>query len=308
MAVDPERQVCVTCGSTEAMIASMLGVIDPGDEVIVFEPFYENYGPDAILAGAVPRFVTLREPDWSFDEDEAGARLLEPHAGDHRQHAEQPDRQGLHARASCETIARPVRAVGRHRADRRDLRAHHVRGRRAHPADHRARDGGPHHPDQRDVEDVFGDRLACRLDHLVAGPDGRCPQGPRLPDRRRGRPAPGGRRDRAEPAGRLLREDGRRVPRTPRLHARDTRGHRASLLEAARRLLRDDRHHGPRIRGRRGRRGAPGRARSASRRCRARPSTPVRSSAARGCASRSASAWRRSTSQRSVSRSSGPDR
>jgi aspartate/methionine/tyrosine aminotransferase len=70
MAVDPERQVCVTCGSTEAMIASMLGAIDPGDEVIVFEPFYENYGPDAILAGAVPRYVTLREPDWSFDEAE----------------------------------------------------------------------------------------------------------------------------------------------------------------------------------------------------------------------------------------------
>jgi aspartate/methionine/tyrosine aminotransferase len=68
MTVDPERQICVTCGSTEAMIASMLGVIDPGDEVIVFEPFYENYGPDAILAGAVPRYVTLREPDWSFDE------------------------------------------------------------------------------------------------------------------------------------------------------------------------------------------------------------------------------------------------
>jgi aspartate/methionine/tyrosine aminotransferase len=74
MSVDPERQVCVTCGSTEAMIASMLGVIDPGDEVLVFEPFYENYGPDAILAGAVPRYVTLREPEWSFDDEElAGA-------------------------------------------------------------------------------------------------------------------------------------------------------------------------------------------------------------------------------------------
>src|SRR5207245_796036 len=49
--VDPDRQFCVTCGSTEAMIASMLAVIDPGEEVVVFEPFYENYGPDAILAG-----------------------------------------------------------------------------------------------------------------------------------------------------------------------------------------------------------------------------------------------------------------
>ena len=68
VAVDPERQLCVTCGSTEGMIASLLAVVDPGDEVVVFEPYYENYGPDAILAGAVPRYVTLREPDWTFDE------------------------------------------------------------------------------------------------------------------------------------------------------------------------------------------------------------------------------------------------
>ncbi len=72
--VDPNRQICVTCGSTEAMIAAQLAVIDPGDEVVVFEPFYENYGPDAILSGATPRYVTLHEPDWTFDEAElAGA-------------------------------------------------------------------------------------------------------------------------------------------------------------------------------------------------------------------------------------------
>ncbi len=70
MEVDPEREVTVTCGSTEAMIATMLALVDPGDEVIVLEPFYENYGPDAILSGAVPRFVTLREPDWRFDPGE----------------------------------------------------------------------------------------------------------------------------------------------------------------------------------------------------------------------------------------------
>ena len=69
-AVDPEREVTVTCGSTEAMIATLLAVLDPGDEVVVFEPFYENYGPDAILSGATPRFVKLRPPDWSFDRDE----------------------------------------------------------------------------------------------------------------------------------------------------------------------------------------------------------------------------------------------
>ena len=49
--VDPERDITVTCGSTEAMIAAMLGVLDPGDEVVVFEPFYENYGPDTIISG-----------------------------------------------------------------------------------------------------------------------------------------------------------------------------------------------------------------------------------------------------------------
>jgi len=71
--VVPDQQVTVTCGSTEAMMATMMGIIDPGDEVVIFEPFYENYGPDAILSGATPRYVALREPDWSFDPDELAA-------------------------------------------------------------------------------------------------------------------------------------------------------------------------------------------------------------------------------------------
>ena len=69
----PDQQVTVCCGSTEAMMSTMMAIIDPGDEVIVFEPFYENYGPDAILSGATPRYVTLREPNWSFDPDELAA-------------------------------------------------------------------------------------------------------------------------------------------------------------------------------------------------------------------------------------------
>ena len=68
--VDPEREITVCCGSTEAMMAAMMGIINPGDEVVIFEPHYENYGPDAILSGAAPRFVQLRPPDWSFDRDE----------------------------------------------------------------------------------------------------------------------------------------------------------------------------------------------------------------------------------------------
>jgi aminotransferase len=71
--VDPEREICVTCGSTEAMIAACLALLDPGDEVVIFEPWYENYGPDTILSGAVPRYVTLHEPDWTFDEAELAA-------------------------------------------------------------------------------------------------------------------------------------------------------------------------------------------------------------------------------------------
>jgi aspartate/methionine/tyrosine aminotransferase len=67
---DPEREITVCCGSTEAMMSAMMAIINPGDEVVVFEPFYENYGPDAILSGATPRFVKLRPPAWAYDEKE----------------------------------------------------------------------------------------------------------------------------------------------------------------------------------------------------------------------------------------------
>ncbi|MDQ2964482.1 MAG: aminotransferase class I/II-fold pyridoxal phosphate-dependent enzyme, partial [Chloroflexota bacterium] len=67
--VDPENELTVTCGATEGMIAAMLAILDPGDEIVLFEPFYENYGPDAILTGATPRYVTLHEPDWTIDPD-----------------------------------------------------------------------------------------------------------------------------------------------------------------------------------------------------------------------------------------------
>jgi aspartate/methionine/tyrosine aminotransferase len=62
-----DTEVTVCCGATEAMISTLMAVVDPGDEVVIFEPYYENYGPDSIISGAVPRYVRLREPDWSFD-------------------------------------------------------------------------------------------------------------------------------------------------------------------------------------------------------------------------------------------------
>jgi aspartate/methionine/tyrosine aminotransferase len=70
MEFDPEREVTVCCGATEGMVASFLAVLDPGDEVVLFEPFYENYGPDTQLCGAEPRYVKLHAPDWHFDPDE----------------------------------------------------------------------------------------------------------------------------------------------------------------------------------------------------------------------------------------------
>jgi aspartate/methionine/tyrosine aminotransferase len=71
--VKDEEHVTVTCGSTEAMIASMLAVLDPGDEVVILEPFYENYGPDTIISGATPRHVTMHPPDWTLEEVELRA-------------------------------------------------------------------------------------------------------------------------------------------------------------------------------------------------------------------------------------------
>ena len=71
--LDPEREITVCCGATEAMLSSLLAIINPGDEVIVLTPYYENYWPDTVLAGAVPRFVTLREPTWSLDPEELRA-------------------------------------------------------------------------------------------------------------------------------------------------------------------------------------------------------------------------------------------
>ena len=71
--LDPEQEITVVCGATEAMLAAILAVVDPGDEVVVFEPFYENYGPDTVLSGARPRYVALEPPDWRFDPDALAA-------------------------------------------------------------------------------------------------------------------------------------------------------------------------------------------------------------------------------------------
>ena len=67
---DPQTEITVTCGATEAMIATLKALVNPGEEIIIFEPFYENYGPDAILSGALPRYVSLKPPEWVYDSKE----------------------------------------------------------------------------------------------------------------------------------------------------------------------------------------------------------------------------------------------
>ena len=155
--------VTVTCGATEAMVAAMLALLDPGDEVVIFEPYYENYGPDAILSGAVPRYVTLHEPDWSIDPDELRARVRAADAGHRPQLARTTRPARCSRREELELIAGAVRRVRRHRLHRRHLRAHRVRG-RARAAGDAARHGRPDGVDPLDVEVVLGDRLAHRLD------------------------------------------------------------------------------------------------------------------------------------------------
>ena len=67
---NPETDITVTCGATEAMIATLKAIINPGDEIIIFEPFYENYGPDVILSGATPRYISLQSENWDYNSDE----------------------------------------------------------------------------------------------------------------------------------------------------------------------------------------------------------------------------------------------
>ena len=76
--IDPESQIVVTCGSTEAMMCSVMTVTNPGDRIVVFSPFYENYGADAILCGAEPTYVELRAPEFTFDETELEAACALP--------------------------------------------------------------------------------------------------------------------------------------------------------------------------------------------------------------------------------------
>ena len=151
----PRREITVTCGATEGMIAAMLGLLDPGDEVIVFEPFYENYGPDAILVGRGPALRRRSSaPDWSIRPRRAARRRSRrgPGRSSSTRRTTRPARSSR--RDELELIAGALPRARPARLHRRDLRAHRLRG-RAHPDGDAARDARADGGDQLDVEDVL---------------------------------------------------------------------------------------------------------------------------------------------------------
>ena len=123
-AIDPEREITVCCGSTEAMMSSMMAIINPGDEVVVFEPFYENYGPDAILSGATPRFVKLHRARLDIRSRGTGRGFHACDEGDHPQHAEQSHGKSFRSRLNSRMIRDLCVRSERVRHHRRNLRAH----------------------------------------------------------------------------------------------------------------------------------------------------------------------------------------
>ena len=131
--VDPDSEVFVTTGATEAIAASLLGLLDPGDEVVAFEPYYDSYAACIAMAGAVRRPVTLRAPDFVLDHDEL-RRAVTPRTRLHPpQHAAQPDRQGVLARGPRRHRRRRHRARPA-RDRRRGLRAPRLRRRATCPS------------------------------------------------------------------------------------------------------------------------------------------------------------------------------
>ena len=191
-----DEQVTVCCGTTEAMMSTMMAIVDPGDEVVVFEPFYENYGPDAILSGATPRYVTLHEPDWTFDPDELAAAFNDKTKAIIINTPNNPTGK-VFTRDELETIAALCRkwdAI----AISDEIYEHIIYdGRAAHPDRDDRGHGRSHRDAQRAVEDLQRHRLARGLDDFAAVADRRDPQGARLPDRRRAGAAAGSGRRRA---------------------------------------------------------------------------------------------------------------
>ena len=192
---DPDTEVLVTAGATEAIAATLLALCEPGDEVVTFEPYYDSYAACIAMAGAQRRVVQLRPPDYSFDADALAARDHAAHAAPAAQLAAQPDRQGVLARRARADRA-TVRRARPGRGHRRGVRAPRVR-RRARPARDVPGHARPHGHDLVGGQDVLVHRLEDRVGVRVARARRRGAHGEAVPHLRERRPVPARDRGRA---------------------------------------------------------------------------------------------------------------
>src|SRR5262249_15193872 len=244
--VDPDRHVTVCCGSTETMLSTLLAVLDPGDQVIIFEPYYENYGPGCIIAGAEPVWVPLEPPEVAFDP--AGLRRAVPrrpagspaHEGDRLKSPNHPAGQVFSPpRARADRRSLPRARPARHH--RRDLRAHRLRWLVPYADRHAPGDGRADGHDLGNLEILLGDRLARRLRRRAARDQRGNSSRSRLRDGGSAASSARGGRGRAGAAGQLLHLARRDVPGQAGSAPRLARKGRVRDVEAARRLLRPHR-------------------------------------------------------------------
>ena len=188
-----------------------MAVVDPGEEVIVFEPFYENYGPDTILCGATPRFITLHEPDWHFDEKELARAFNNKTKAIIINTPNNPTGK-VFSREELQFIADLCLKWGVLAVT--DEIYEHILYDGARHVSHglSARHARADHHHQFHLQDVQPDRLAGGLGGGLAETDRFRAQGPRLPDGRGGPPAPGGGRRRPAGGSILLPNLGGGVP------------------------------------------------------------------------------------------------
>ena len=172
---DPETNITVCCGATECMMATMLALINPGDEVVLFQPFYENYGPDVQLSGAKPVWVNLNPPDWRFDPDEL-RRAFSPRTKAIIVNTPNNPTGRVFATEELTSDRGPMSGVRCLCVDRRDLRAHPLYGHASHQYWLTAGNERSYRHDQRPFEDFQHHGLAARVLYRFGAADQWHPQ------------------------------------------------------------------------------------------------------------------------------------
>ena len=236
--IDPDSEVTVTTGATEGMLAALLALVDPGDEVILFEPFYDAYVGDITYAGGVPRYVTLQPPDWSFDPDALAAAFNEKTKVIILNTPHNPTGKVF----SRDDLARIAALCQQHDVDRdhrRGLRPDHLRRRGACAARDAARHVGADADAQQHGQDLQHDGLEDRLRDRPGASQRRAAHRPSVQRLRHRDALPGGDGDRL-PGGRgarLLRATEARLHRPARRDARHARRRGAADTRGGRHLL-----------------------------------------------------------------------